>query len=66
MIRHSTGNAGKDTKRCPHCGFENAVSAWGPLAPGEIRVAHSCNACGSLIILDRPRYRVWCADRFSS
>lgn len=61
MIRQSRGNAAKDTKRCPHCGFENALSAWGPLAPGAIRLAHTCSGCGFLILLDPHRYAAFLA-----
>jgi predicted RNA-binding Zn-ribbon protein involved in translation (DUF1610 family) len=65
MIRQSRGNAAKDTKRCPQCGFENALIVWGRLAPGEIRLAHTCSACGHLIILDPHRYAAFLARQQS-
>lgn len=52
MIKHSSGNAAKTTKRCPHCGFENALAAWERLPKDERRIAHSCAACGQWIVLD--------------
>ncbi|WP_139061458.1 zinc ribbon domain-containing protein [Sulfobacillus thermosulfidooxidans] len=52
MVRHSQGNAAKNTKRCPHCGTENVLALWERILPGETRVAHSCLACGQWIVLD--------------
>lgn len=63
MIRHSQGNAGKDTKRCPHCGTENAIRLWGRLAPGERRVAHTCLGCGQWIVLDPGLWTRWTCEK---
>lgn len=40
MVRNSRGNAGKDTKRCPHCGYDNVK----PRAPkSEPVVSMTCH-----------------------
>ena len=59
MIRHTRGNAGKGTIRCPRCGLENVMSIWAPLAPGEHRVTHTCGGCGANMILDARRWKHW-------
>ena len=57
MIKNSRGNAGKPTRRCPHCGFENVVSTWGFVPKHERRIAHTCGHCGEWIILDPAAWR---------
>lgn len=50
MIRSSLGNAGKETKRCPHCGWENLK----PRAPKTEPVAiMSCHnpLCGRAVVV---------------
>lgn len=50
MVKNSRGNAGKGSRRCPHCGEENAEVLRERLRPGEIRVAMTCMGCGEWIV----------------
>lgn len=52
MIKHSRGNAAKDTVRCPHCAFENLPQ----YGTKQGLISMECWHCGQIIVVNRKEW----------